>query len=83
MDTELKEVPFKNMNLTYCCSELEKLAHPKEAGLGLHVVTNKRGPRFFPMYQKDWNVPVADAGIEISFCPCCGRKLTTSASVPE
>lgn len=71
------------MNLTYCCSDLEKLAHPKEAGLGLIVVINKRGPRFFLMYQEDWNVPIAEAGIQINFCPYCGSKLTISASAPE
>jgi hypothetical protein len=64
------------MNLAYCCSDMEKLAHPKEPGLGLVIVINKRGPRFFLMYQKDWNVPSAEAGIQIGFCPYCGNKLT-------
>jgi hypothetical protein len=63
------------MNLNYCCPDFKKLVHPAEAGLGLVVLTNKRGPRFFLMYQKDWQVPVAEAGIQINFCPYCGDKL--------
>jgi hypothetical protein len=64
------------MNLNYCCPDLEKLVHPTEAGLGLAVLINKRAPRFFLMYQKDWQVPVSEAGIQIKFCPYCGGKLT-------
>jgi hypothetical protein len=64
------------MNLNYCCPDLEKLVHPTEAGLGLAVLMNKGGPRFFLMYQKDWQVPVAEAGIQINFCPYCAGKLT-------
>jgi hypothetical protein len=62
------------VNMDYCCSELEKLLHP-QGGLGIMRVTNKRGTRFLFMYQKDWNVPVAEAGIQIHFCPFCGSKL--------
>ena len=62
--------------MTYCCPDLEKLAHPREPGLGLLIVINKRGPRFILEYRKDWQVPVAEAGIQIKFCPYCGSKLT-------
>jgi hypothetical protein len=61
--------------MTYCCPELEKLAHPSEAGFRLVVVINKRGPRFLLMYQKAWQLPVAEGGIQIRFCPYCGSKL--------
>ena len=60
--------------MNYCCAELEKLSHP-QSGLGLMRVTNKRGTRFFLLYQKDWHVPVAEDGIQIHFCPFCGSKL--------
>jgi hypothetical protein len=63
------------MDLNSCCPDMEKLVHPSEAGLGLAVLINKRGPRFFLMYQKDWQVPIAEAGIQINFCPYCGGKL--------
>jgi len=69
--------------MTYCCPELEKLAHPTEAGLGLVTIINKRGPRFFLLYQKDWQVPAAEAGIQIKFCPYCGSKLTGPPLMPE
>jgi hypothetical protein len=64
------------MHLNYSCPDLEKLVHPAEAGLGLAVLMNKRSPRFFLMYQKDWQVPVAESGIQVNFCPYCGGKLT-------
>jgi hypothetical protein len=62
--------------MTYCCPDLEKLTHPSGAGLGLLRVTNKRGSRFILEYRKDWQIPVAEAGIQIKFCPYCGNKLT-------
>ncbi len=61
--------------MTYCCPDLEKLIHHGETGLGLLVVVDKRGTRFFLEYRKDWHVPVA-TGIQIKFCPFCGSKLT-------
>ena len=67
-------ITLRIVNMDYCCSELEKLLHP-QSGLGIMRVTNKRGTRFLFMYQKDWNVPVAEAGIQIHFCPFCGSKL--------
>jgi hypothetical protein len=54
---------------------MEKLAHPGATGLGLLVMINKRGPRFFLEYRKDWQVPAAEAGTQISFCPYCGSEL--------
>jgi hypothetical protein len=65
------------INYAACCPDLEGLvAKPgREAGLGLLLVMNKRGPRFFLEYRKDWQVPVAEAGIQIEFCPYCGRNL--------
>jgi hypothetical protein len=66
--------------MTYCCPDLEKLAHPTEAGLGLFIIIDKRGSRFIIEYRKDWYVPVAEAGILITFCPYCGSKLTTGPS---
>lgn len=60
--------------MNYCCAELEKLSHP-QSGLGLMRLTNKRGSRFFLLYQKDWRVPVAEGGIQLRFCPFCGSKL--------
>jgi len=63
------------MKLNSCCPDLERLSHPKEPGLGLIVSINKRGPRFFLMYQNDWQVPFAEAGTQINYCPYCGSKL--------
>jgi hypothetical protein len=60
--------------MNYCCADLEKLIHPK-SGLGLMWVTNKRGTRFFLLYEKDWHVPLAEGGFQIHFCPFCGSKL--------
>ena len=57
-----------------CCAELEKLIHP-QGGLGLMRLTNKWGTRFFLLYQKDWNVPVAEGGIQIHFGRFFGSKL--------
>jgi hypothetical protein len=66
--------------MSYCCPDLEKLAHhPREPGLGLFFVINKRGPRFILEYRKDWQVPVAEAGIQIKFCPYCGNNLTLAS----
>jgi hypothetical protein len=36
---------------------------------------NKRGPRFFLEYRRDWQIPAADTGIQIKFCPYCGAML--------
>ncbi len=66
--------------MTYCCPDLEKLARLEEGGLGLVRVTNKRGTRFLLMYQKDWHVPIAEALIQIHFCPYCGTKLASPSS---
>jgi hypothetical protein len=71
------------MTYSYCCPDLEKLVHPGEAGLGLLIVINKRGPRFFLEYRKDWQVPVAEAGIQIRFCPYCGSELKGPSSMRE
>jgi hypothetical protein len=65
--------------MSYCCPDLEKLAHPREAGLGLLILINKRGPSFILEYRKDWQVPVAEAGVPIKFCPYCGSKLTLAS----
>jgi hypothetical protein len=62
------------VTMNYCCSELENLLHP-QSGLGIMRVTNKRGTRFLFMYQEDWHAAVAEAGIQIHFCPFCGSKL--------
>ena len=61
--------------MTYCCAELEKLTHYGETRLGLVRITNRRGTRFIIEYRKDWSVSVAEAGLEIKFCPFCGTKL--------
>jgi hypothetical protein len=29
------------------------------------------------MYQKDWNIPAAEAGIQIKFCPYCVTELAS------
>jgi hypothetical protein len=73
------------MTYATCCPGLEKLVDrkPGEAGLGLVILTGKRGSRFFLEYRKDWQVPVAEAGIEIKFCPFCGRELTGPSSMRE
>jgi hypothetical protein len=71
------------MKYAHCCSELEKLAHPSGAGLGL-VILKKRRLRFFlgyRKYRKDWLLDFADVGIEIKFCPYCGSKLTRPSSM--
>ena len=66
------------MDLSYCCADLERLAHPIEPGLGLITVIRSRiGPRFYLMYQKDWNIPAAEAGIQIKFCPYCVTELAS------
>jgi hypothetical protein len=67
--------------MSYCCPDLEKLLHHprEEAGLGLLLVINKRGPRFILEYRKDWQVPIAEAGVRIKFCPYCGSKLTLAS----
>ena len=62
------------VHVNYCCAELEKLIQTQN-GLGIMKVTNKWGTRFLLLYQKDWHVPVAEAGIQIHFCPFCGTKL--------
>jgi hypothetical protein len=62
------------VHVNYCCAELEKLIH-SQSSLGIMRMTNKRGTRFLLLYQKDWHVPVAEAGIQIHFCPFCGSKL--------
>jgi hypothetical protein len=61
--------------VNYWCAEFEKLIHP-QSGLEIMRVTNKWGTRFLILYQEDWHVPVAEAGIEIHFCPFCGSKLS-------
>jgi len=65
------------MSFAVCCSDLEELiAKPdKEKGLGLLWVIKKRGTRFILEYRRDWKIPLADDGIQITFCPYCGRKL--------
>jgi hypothetical protein len=63
--------------MTYCCPDLEKLVHPSGAGFGLLWIINKRGSRFFLEYRKDWQVPIAEDGIQIKFCPFCGSRLTS------
>jgi hypothetical protein len=62
---------------------MEKFAHPTEPGLGVMVVIRKWRPSFFLMYSKDWQVPVAEAGIQIQHCPFCGSKLTGASSMIE
>jgi hypothetical protein len=69
--------------MKYCCPALAKLAHPTEPGLGVMVVIGKWGASFFLMYSKDWQVPVAEAGIPIQHCPFCGSKLTGPSSMVE
>jgi hypothetical protein len=59
-----------------CCPDLEKLIRPGGTGIGLLLVTNRRGSRFILEYRKDWQVPIAEDGIQIKFCPFCGSKLT-------
>jgi hypothetical protein len=71
------------MKYAHCCSELEKLAHPSGAGLGLAILANKRGARFFLEYRKDWLVSAAKIFIEIKFCPYCGSRLTGPSSMRE
>jgi len=66
------------VHVNYCCAELEKLIHP-QSGLGLVRVTNKGETRFLLLYQRDWHVPVAEAGIQIHFCPFCGSKLNLAS----
>jgi len=61
----------------YCCEDLEKLAAPRSPGLGLLYLINRWGVRFLLLFQKDWKVPHAEAGIQIHFCPFCGTKLLT------
>jgi hypothetical protein len=64
------------MDLSYCCADLERLAHPTEPGLGLTIVLqSRREPRFILEYRKDWQVPVAEAAIRLKFCPYCGTEL--------
>ena len=60
-----------------CCPDLEKLlAKPgRAAGLGLTVMINRRGSSFLIEYRKDWQIPSAEAGMQVRFCPYCGRKL--------
>jgi hypothetical protein len=72
-----REVWFCKMSFATCCSDLEKLvAKPdKEKGLGLLCVINKLGTRFILEYRRDWKVPIADAAIQIAYCPYCGSKL--------
>ena len=67
----------RKMSFAVCCSDLEKLIvkPDKEKGLGLLWVINKRGTRFILEYRRDWKIPLADDGIQITFCPYCGRKL--------
>jgi hypothetical protein len=43
--------------------------------LGLLWVIGKRGTRFILEYRRDWKVPIADAAIQIAYCPYCGSKL--------
>jgi hypothetical protein len=69
--------------MKYCCPAMEKFAHPTEPGLGVMVVIRKWRPSFFLMYSKDWQVPVAEAGIQIQHCPFCGSKLTGASSMIE
>jgi hypothetical protein len=66
--------------MTYCCTGLEKLIPPKGRGLGLFLIINQRGSRFFLEYRKDWSAPVSEATIQIQFCPFCGTKLTNPSS---
>jgi hypothetical protein len=72
-----RELWFCKMSFAVCCSDLENLIArtEKEKGLGLLFVINKRGTRFVLEYRKDWNVPIADDAIQITFCPYCGSKL--------
>lgn len=70
------------MTHAVCCSDLEKLVDRKsgEAALGLLILIGRKGSRFILEYRKDWQIPVAEAGIEIKFCPYCGSKLTGVSS---
>lgn len=43
--------------MTYCCADLDRLAHPSKPGLGLTVLINRWGPRFIFEYRQDWHVP--------------------------
>src|SRR4051794_18198022 len=61
--------------MTYCCKDLENFGQRTGAGLVLLTLIDKGGPRFFIEYRKDWDSPIAEAGIQIRFCPYCGRKL--------
>jgi hypothetical protein len=72
-----------NVKYSYCCSDLEKLVHPGGAGLGLTILVNKRGPRFFLEYRNDWHVPVSEVCIEIKFCPYCGSRLAAPSSMSD
>jgi hypothetical protein len=65
------------MNYVACCAELEKLiVKPgREKSLGLVITIHKWGPGFLLLYQNDWSVPEAEAGIKIGFCPFCGSRL--------
>jgi len=62
------------VHVNCCCAELEKLIHP-QGGLGIMRVTNNTGVCFILLYQEDWHVPAAEAGIQIHFCPFYGSKL--------
>lgn len=75
----------RKMVYAACCSDLQKLVDRKsgEAGHGLVILINKRGSRFFLEYRKDWQVPFAEAGIEIRFCPYCGSELTGPPSMRD
>jgi hypothetical protein len=65
------------MTFATCCSDLEKLVAKldKEKELGLLWVIGKRGTRFILEYRRDWKVPIADAAVQIAYCPYCGSKL--------
>jgi hypothetical protein len=65
------------MTFATCCSDLEKLVAKldKEKELGLLWMIGKRGTRFILEYRRDWKVPIADAAIQIAYCPYCGSKL--------
>jgi hypothetical protein len=58
-----------------CCPKLEELMRPTGAGFGVVRLSRKRGTWFFLEYRKDWRVPVAEAGLQIRFCPLCGADL--------
>jgi hypothetical protein len=64
------------MDLNYCCADLERLAHPREPGLGLLIlIIGRNDPLFLLEYREGWQVPAPKGGIPVKFCPYYGSEL--------